>query len=52
MLKYKKLENGMIEVTSTTGSVDIGEGAVIAIICTEAEKEYITESKAEKKPKE
>lgn len=52
MLKYKTLENGMIEVTSTTGLVDIGEGAVKAIICTEAEKEYVTEAKSEKTPKE
>lgn len=48
MLKYVTLDNGMIEVTSSTGLVDIGEGPVKAIICSEAEKEYVTEVK---KPK-
>lgn len=45
MLKTKKLENGLLEVTSSLGYVDIGEGAVKAIICSEAEVEFITEEK-------
>ena len=47
MLKYKKIENGMIEVTSTIGYVDIGEGPAQAIICTRDEVEYITEAESD-----
>lgn len=43
MIKTKKLENGLIEVTSDSGMVDIGEGPAKAIICKPEEVEYIEE---------
>ena len=43
MIQVKELENGLVEVTSTIGLVDIGEGGVKAIICSKDEVDYITE---------
>lgn len=47
MIIKKELENGLVQVSSTDGLVDIGEGGAEAIICTPAEVEYITEVKRE-----
>lgn len=44
MIRQRELEDGRIEVTSDAGMVDIGNGPVRAIICTEAEVEYIEEA--------
>ena len=43
MLKIKELPDGRKEVRSDRGMVDIGEGPVKAIICTEDEVELIEE---------
>lgn len=47
MIQTKELENGKVEVTSSTGYVNIGEGAVKKIICEKEEVEYIEEVKPE-----
>lgn len=43
MIRQTQLQDGRYEVTSDSGMVDIGNGPVKKIICTEAEIEYIEE---------
>jgi hypothetical protein len=45
MIIKKTLENGLIEVSSDSGMVDIGAGPVKAIIISEDELEYVSEVK-------
>ena len=45
MIIKKELENGLVEVSSDRGMVDIGEGPAKKIICTKEETEYIEEVK-------
>ena len=47
MIEVKELENGLVEVTSTKGFVDIGMGASKAIICSKEEVQYINETENE-----
>lgn len=43
MILKKTLKNGLIEVTSDSGMVDIGAGPVTAIIITKDELDYVSE---------
>ena len=47
MIRTKELDNGMIEVSSDSGFVDIGAGAIKKLIISKDELEYVTVSKEE-----
>ena len=44
MIIKETLDNGLLKVTSDTKMVDIGMGPVKALVISEAELEYVTET--------